>query len=85
MKSWEKEEIATLPEKYVPLGAWMMLLYSVVFSIPLFGWMYLVYCACSARSVPRRSFARFWVILLLVAIVTAAIVVPSVMASMGKL
>lgn len=27
MKSWEKEEIATLPEKYVPLGAWTMLLY----------------------------------------------------------
>ena len=85
MKSWEKEEIVTLPEKYVPLGAWMMLLYSVVFSIPLFGWIYLVYCACSVRSVPRRSFARYWILLYLVVIVVAAVVVSSVMASMGKL
>jgi hypothetical protein len=58
MKPYEKEVIETLPNEYRPMGAWGYFWYSVLFLIPIIGWIALLICAFNNYSVPRRSFAR---------------------------
>lgn len=76
MTSYEKEEIRTLPEKYRPLGAWGYFGYTLLFSIPLVGFICLIVFACSGSNVNRRSFARsYFCGFILVAIVLVIAVI----------
>lgn len=58
MNNTEQQEIANLPEKYKPLSAWAYLGYSILFSIPILGFIFLVVFSFSATNINRRSFAR---------------------------
>jgi hypothetical protein len=58
MKPDEKEVIDTLPDEYRPMGAWGYFWYSVLFLIPIIGWIALLIYAFNNYSIPRRSFAR---------------------------
>lgn len=72
MNSYEKQEIANLPSKYRPIGAWGYFGLTILFSIPLIGFIFLLIFAFSGGNVNRRSFARSYfcgVILVLIAIV----------------
>lgn len=70
MKKVEKEEIKALPSKYKPLGAWAYFGYSILFAIPIVGFICLIVFACSGSNVVRRSYARsFFCGYLLIAIV----------------
>ena len=80
MTSFEKAEIRRLPKKYRPLGAWSYFWYSLVWSIPVIGWIFLVYSACSDKKICRRSYARSAFCAYLVAIILIAIVVVLVFA-----
>lgn len=54
----EREEIQALPEKYRPLTAWNYFWLSILFSIPVIGFICLIVFACSDSNINRRSFAR---------------------------
>ncbi len=76
MKKVEKEEIKNLPAKYKPLGAWAYFGYSILFMIPIVGFICLIVFACSSSNVVRRSYARsyfcgFLIVGLLIFIVLA--------------
>ena len=58
MKSYELAEIDRLPSKYKPLTAWGYFWLSVLYAIPVIGWIFLVVFAVSDGNVNRRSHAR---------------------------
>ncbi len=67
MTQREKDEIDRLPPKYRPMGAWGYFGYSILFAIPLIGWIFLFICALDGSKIVRRSFARsYFCILILV-------------------
>ena len=60
----------TLPEKFRPLTAWGYFGYSLLFSIPIVGFIFLIVFSCSGKNINRRSFARsYWCWLIIAAIV----------------
>lgn len=69
MKQYEKEEIKQLPDKYKPLGAWKYFGYNILFAIPLIGQIFLIIFACSGRNINRRSYARSFFCVLIIALV----------------
>ncbi len=73
MNSYEKQEIAALPDKYRPLGAWSYFGYTILFSIPLIGWIFIIVFALSGSNIVRRSFARSYFCILLLAIILIVI------------
>ena len=64
-----------LPPQYRPLSAWAYFGYSLLFSIPLVGFICLIVFSISDANVNRRSFARsYWcwfVIALIVVLILA--------------
>ena len=58
MNSIERDEIRNLPEKYRPLGAWAYFGYSLLFSIPLVGFICLIVFSFNNSNINRRSYAR---------------------------
>ncbi len=68
----EKKEIteADLPEKFKPLGAWSYFWLSILFTIPVVGFIFLMIFTFNDGNRNRRSFARsYWCGLLIVAII----------------
>ena len=58
MNSYEKAEIQRLDSKYRPLGAWEYFGYTLLFSLPLIGFICLLIFCFSDSNINRRSFAR---------------------------
>ncbi len=58
MNKYEKEEISRLPSQYRPLGAWGYFGYSILFNIPVIGFILLLVFSFSGSNINRRSFAR---------------------------
>ena len=82
MTSYEKAEIQRLPRKYRPIGAWGYLFLSILYAIPVIGWIFLVAHAFSDKNIVRRSFARcyFWTfVITVVAAVALSIVDPTIL------
>lgn len=82
MKPFEKEVIDTLPNEYRPMGAWGYFWRSLLFLIPIVGWIALLICAFNNYSIPRRSFARsyfvvFFCVTTILLIVEIAILIYS--------
>lgn len=72
MNSYEKQEIANLPDKYKPIGAWGYFGLTILFNIPIIGFICLLIFAFSGSNINRRSFARSYfcgLIIVLIAIV----------------
>ncbi len=66
-----------LPEKFRPLGAWSYFWLSVLFSVPVVGFIFLIIFSFNDGNRNRRSFARsYWCALLIVGIfaIIAAII-----------
>lgn len=78
MKSYELAEIDRLPSKYKPLTAWGYFWLTVLYAIPVIGWIFLVVFSFSDGNVNRRSHARSCfcptVLVILVAIVLIVLV-----------
>ena len=67
-----------LPPQYRPLGAWAYFGYSLLFSIPIVGFILLIVFSCSSANINRRNFARsYWCWLAIAAIAIAVIVVTA--------
>ena len=73
MNDIEKNEISRLPEKYRPLSAWAYWGLTILFSVPVVGFIFLVIFAFSDSNINRRSFARSYFCVLIVAAVIVAI------------
>jgi ABC-type amino acid transport system permease subunit len=76
MKSYELAQIDRLPYNYKPLTAWGYFWLTILYSIPVLGWIFLVIFAFSDANINRRSHARsyFCAIVLALLLATAAIV-----------
>lgn len=75
MNSYEKDEIRMLPSQYRPLGAWSYFGYSILFSLPLIGFIALLICAFSNSNIVRRSFARSYFCSFLIVLIIFGVVV----------
>ena len=63
---------ADLPEKFKPLGAWSYFWLSVLYSIPIVGFIFLIIHSASADNINRRNFARsHWIPFVISAIIIA--------------
>lgn len=71
MNDIEKNEISRLPEKYRPLSAWAYWGLTLLFSVPVVGFIFLIIFALNGSNINRRSFARsYFCVLILAAIIT---------------
>jgi hypothetical protein len=63
-----------LPERFRPLSPWSYFGYSILYSIPILGWVFLILNAVSAENVNKRNFARsyfvIWAIVLVVVVLS---------------
>ncbi len=73
MTDFEKREIASLPPKYRPMGAWSYFGYTILFGIPLIGLICLIVFSLSDNNINRRSFARSFFCVLIIALVITAV------------
>ena len=74
----DKEEIEKLPSKYRPLGAWAYFGYSILFAIPLIGFIFLLIYSFNSSNINRRNYARsFFCVLALAVILFVVMVVLS--------
>lgn len=73
MTNTEKTEIEALPEKYRPIGAWSYLGYTILFSIPLVGFILLIVFSLSDSNVNRRSYARSYFCAMLIVVIIAVV------------
>ena len=63
---------ATLPAQYRPLSPWAYFGYSLLFQIPIIGFILLIVFSCKKSNINRRNFARsYWCALVLCVIVIA--------------
>lgn len=66
-------DVSQLPSQYKPLGAWTYFGYSLLFSIPLVGFILLIVFSCSNENINRRNYARsffcvYAIVLILIAV-----------------
>ncbi len=62
------------PNQYRPLGAWAYVGLSILYAIPIVGWVFLIIFTFSGGNINRRSFTRsYWCWLLLVIILGGGI------------
>lgn len=69
MNRYEKDEIRSLPPKYRPMGAWEYFGYSILYAIPLIGFIMLIVFACSGSNIARRSHARSYFCFMLLGLI----------------
>ena len=74
MTTLEKAEIRRLPERYKPLGAWGYFWYSVLFAIPVIGFIALIVCAVCASNINLRSYARSFFVGFIMVIIAIIVV-----------
>ena len=67
---------ANLPAQYRPLSPWAYFGYSILFSIPVVGFILLIVFSCKKSNINRRNFARsYWCALILCLIIITVLVI----------
>lgn len=83
MNRYEKDEIRMLPSQYRPMGAWSYFGYSILFALPLIGFIALLVCAFSSSNIVRRSYARSYFCGLVIVLIVVGIAVGILIAGGG--
>ncbi len=84
--SLNQQEIMGLPEKYRPLGAWAYFWYSVLYAVPLVGFIFLIVFSLSDANINRRSFSRsYFCIYVILAVVFMVLLATGTVAALGSL
>jgi len=79
MTEYEKSVIETLPRKYRPIGTLNYFLYSILFAIPVVGFIFsLILSFRKIVNVNIKYYARLWLVINFVAIVFTGIFVAGV-------
>ena len=55
-----------VPPEFRPLGAWAYIGYSLLFSLPVVGWIFVIVFSFSGSNINRRNYARSHLIVLLI-------------------
>ncbi len=63
----------SLPEQYRPLSPWAYFGLSILFSIPVLGFIFLIIFSISNGNINRRNFARSYWCVLVIAVVAFVI------------
>ena len=62
------------PDNYKPLSAWAYFGLTLLFSVPIVGFIFLIIFSISKGNIHRRSFARsYWCSLIIVGVLVAVI------------
>lgn len=85
MNEQERREIQYLPPKYRPLGAWGYFGYTILFCIPLIGFICLIAFACSSSNINRRSFARSYFCWLIIGLIIGAVIAVLIIVAGGSI
>ena len=83
MTAYEKNEIKRLPRKYRPMGAMRYLFNSILYLIPVLGWIFVIAHAISDRQIVRRSYARFFALVDLAVILLFVLALLDVISIVG--
>lgn len=67
----EKTEISQLPPKYRPLSAFEYFGYTLLFAIPLIGFICLILFAVNDDNINRRSYARSFFVTIAIGVALA--------------
>lgn len=75
-----KNILNSLPDQYRPLSPWAYFGYTILFSIPVVGFVFLVIFAFSKKNINRRNYARSYfcgyLLALILVIVGALLIAP---------
>ena len=75
---------ATLPAQYRPLSPWAYFGYSLLFQIPIIGFILLIVFSCKKSNINRRNFARsYWCNLIISLAVTIVVIVLLLVTGLG--
>lgn len=74
----DKAYLEKIPYKYRPIGAWKIFFLTLLYSIPVVGWIFLIAHSIGGANIPRRSFARHYWIIVLISLIAAGIAVALV-------
>lgn len=73
-----------LPPQYRPISAWGYFGYTLLFSLPVAGFVLLIVFSCSSANINRRNFARsYFCALLIVGIIAAIALVITLIAGVS--
>lgn len=61
--------------KYRPMGAWAYFWLSVLFAVPVVGFVFMIVFSCNGNHINRRNFARSYLIRLIFAVLIGAVTV----------
>ena len=70
-----REEIDQLPSHFRPLSPWAYFGYSILYAIPIIGFISLIVCAFSNANINRRNFARSYFCVLILFVILIAIII----------
>lgn len=59
--------------EYRPLGAWAYFGYSILFNIPILGWILIIVFSISGSNLNRRGYARYHLITLILSLILVAV------------
>lgn len=62
-----------VPPEFRPLGAWAYVGLSILFSIPVIGWIFLIVFSFSDANINRRNYARSYFAGLLIVVILIAV------------
>lgn len=63
-----------IPPEYRPLGAWAYFGLSVLFSVPIVGFIFLIIFSFNGSNINRRSYARSYWCALLILVIAATVI-----------
>lgn len=62
-----------LPPELEPLSAWAYVGYSILYAIPVIGFIFLIIFSISDKNINRRNFSRSYFLIALIAIVAIVV------------
>lgn len=72
-----------LPEQYKPLSAWAYWGLSILFSVPVVGFIFLIVFSFSGANINRRSYARSYWIWALISVICAIVAIIVIACTVG--
>lgn len=70
----EREQISSLPEKYQPLSPWVYFAYTILYSIPVVGFVFLIINSLSGGNINKRNFARSYFCIFVILIILVIVI-----------
>ena len=72
-RHFNEVEVFDLPPEFRPIGAWGYFGYTLLFSLPVIGLIFLIVFSFSDANINRRNYARSYFIALLFAVILIAV------------